>query len=158
MKKRILLITFTSFILDQLLKYIVISSIPYHDTIHLIPNFMYLTYVKNTGGAWSIFPNQPWLFIIIGLVCLSGFGYFIYKKNQISKLESLYFGFMIGGIVGNFFDRIVRHGVVDYIGFIFGKYYFPVFNLADILIVVGAILLIIDSFRGDNDGNRSNEG
>ena len=156
MKKKIFIISFIMFILDQLLKYIVISSIGYQDTIHLIPNFLYLTYVKNTGGAWSIFADNSYLLILIGIICIGGLGYYIYKKESFTKLETLYLGLIISGILGNFIDRILRHGVVDFIGFILGKYYFPVFNLADICIVFGGILLIIDSFRSGNDGNRSN--
>ena len=156
MKKNILTISFISFIFDQLLKYIIISSITYQETIRLIPNFLYLTYVKNTGGAWSIFSNNPYLLILIGIICILGLGYYIYKKDYFSNLEIIYLGFIIGGVFGNFVDRIFRDGVVDFIGFIFGNYYFPVFNLADIFIVCGGVLLLIDSFRSDNDGNRSN--
>ena len=142
--------------MDQLLKYIVISSISYEEVIRLIPNFLYLTYVKNTGGAFSIFSNNSYLLILIGIICIFGLGYYIYKKKCFNKLEILYFGLIISGILGNFVDRIIRNGVVDYIGIILGNYYFPVFNLADIFIVCGAGLLIIDSFRSDKDGNRSN--
>lgn len=157
LKKKILLISIISLILDQLLKYIVISSISYQETIRLISNFLYLTYVKNTGGAWSIFSNNPYLLALIGIICLFGLGYYIHKKNNFNKLEILYLGLIIGGILGNFVDRIFSSGVIDYIGLIFGNYYFPIFNLADICIVCGAVLLLIDSFRGDINGNRSNK-
>ena len=62
---------------------------------------------------------------------------------------------LTGGIIGNFIDRIVFSGVYDYIGLIFGSYYYPVFNLADSLIVVSIILLIILEIKGDKNG-RSN--
>ena len=149
LKKDIYKIGVTVLILDQLIKFIIMSTFYYQKVFFLIPNFLYLTYVKNTGGAWSIFSNQPFFLLIIGFICIGGFSYYLYKKNSFNKIETLYLGLMIGGILGNFLDRIIHNGVVDYIGFIFGKYYFPVFNLADICIVCGGILLIIDSFRGD---------
>lgn len=156
LKKKILLISIISFIFDQLLKYIIISFISYQENISLIPRFLYLTYVKNTGGAWSMFSNNSYLLILIGIICIYGLGYYIYKKKNFSRLETLYFGLIIGGILGNFLDRILNGGVIDYIGLIFGNYYFPIFNLADICIVCGTGLLVIDSFRGDKNGNRSN--
>ena len=149
LKKEICKIGVTVFILDQLLKIIIMSLFSYQKVLSLIPHFLYLTYVKNTGGAWSIFSNKQYFLLVIGFICICGFGYYLYKKNCFNKIEILYLGLIIGGILGNFLDRIIRNGVVDYIGFIFGKYYFPVFNLADICIVCGGILLIFDSFRGD---------
>lgn len=155
LKKKLLMISLIILVLDQLLKYIVISSISFQNTIHLIPNFLYLTYVKNTGGAWSIFSNNFYFLIVIGIICILGLSYYVYKKTSFNKLEVLYLGLIIGGVLGNFVDRIFSQGVIDYIGLIFYNYYFPVFNLADICIVCGAILLIIDSFRSDKDGIRS---
>ena len=67
----------------------------------------------------------------------------------------LSFGLVIGGILGNFIDRLIYKGVIDYLGFIFGSYYFPIFNLADICIVIGTFILIIDTVRSDFCGNRS---
>ena len=66
------------------------------------------------------------------------------------------YSILIGGIIGNFIDRIVFSGVYDYIGLIFGNYYYPVFNLADIGIVIGIIMLIIIEIRGDKHGTISN--
>jgi len=156
LKNKIYVISSLLFVLDQIIKCIVVNFISFQDTISLIPNFFYLTNVSNTGGAWSIFNNNPILLIIIGLVCIIGLGYYLYKNNSYSYLEVIYYGLIIGGIFGNFIDRIIRGGVVDYIGVILGSYYFPVFNLADICIVGGVVLLFIDSFRGDRDGIRSN--
>ena len=156
MKKKIYVISGLFLILDQILKMVIINFIGFQDSISLIPNFLYLTNVKNTGGAWSIFDGNSILLIMIGLVCIVGISYYIYKKNNYSILEISYYGLIIGGILGNFIDRIIRGGVVDYIGVILGSYYFPVFNLADICIVCGVGLLFIDSFRGDKDGSRSN--
>ena len=62
---------------------------------------------------------------------------------------------LIGGIIGNLFDRIVYGKVIDFLSFKFGTYSFPVFNLADTFICIGIFLLIVDFLRGDLNGNKS---
>lgn len=149
MKKKIYILSIISFILDQLVKYLVINFISYQDTITIIPKFFYLTYVKNTGGAFSILTGNAWLLLLIGLICIGVLIYYISKKEKISSLEKIYLGLIIGGTLGNIVDRLIYGSVIDYIGLIFGSYYFPVFNIADICIVSGAILLVVDSLKGD---------
>lgn len=157
MKKKIFEIGIFTFILDQFVKFLIISIFSYQETSFLIPKFLYITYVKNTGGAWSIFSNNPWILLIVGIISIGGLGYYIYKKDSFNYLEFIYLGIIIGGVLGNFVDRLFRGGVIDYIGVILGNYYFPIFNIADICIVCGAVLLIIDGLRSDQDGIRSNE-
>lgn len=157
MKKKIFIISLISFILDRLLKSFIISFITYQESIYLINNFFYLTYVKNTGGAWSILSGNTFLLLIIGLIAIGILIYYLLKKEEFSIFEIISFGLLIGGILGNFIDRLIYKGVIDYIGLIFGKYYFPIFNLADICIVVGTFILIIDTVRSDFCGNRSNK-
>lgn len=156
MKKNIYILSVISFILDQVVKYLVINFISYQDTIIVIPKLFYLTYVKNTGGAFSILTDNTSFLSIIGLVCISVLIYYILKKEKFNSLEKIYLGLIIGGTLGNLVDRLLYGSVVDFIGLIFGDYYFPVFNIADICIVCGAILLIIDSLKGDKNEYRSN--
>lgn len=155
MKKYIYIIGCVLLIIDQLVKGLVTSFIHYQEIIDIIPNFFYLTYVKNTGGAWSIFSDNMIILLVIGIICALGLIYLINKKNSYTKLEVTYLSLITGGLFGNLIDRIIQKGVIDFIGLIFGNYYFPVFNIADICIVCGAILLIIDSIKGDENGNRS---
>lgn len=156
MKKKIIIISSIILLLDQILKQLVINQISYQQTINIIPNFFYLTYVKNTGGAWSILSGNTYLLLIIGLIAIGVLIYYLFKKENFSLLEVISFSLLIGGIIGNFLDRLIYQAVIDYIGFILGNYYFPVFNLADICIVIGTLILIIDTFRGEKNGNRSN--
>ena len=136
----------------------IVASLSYGKEIFIIPKFLYLTHVKNKGGAWSIFQENPSILFLVGIISLGMLFYYLYKKDDFSKLEIAYLGIIIGGILGNFIDRIFQKGVIDYIGFIFGKYYFPIFNIADVAIICGAFLLIIDSLRGDIHGIRSSKG
>lgn len=158
LKKKIFVIATCILLIDQLVKHIIISNLSYGKEIFMIPKFLYLTHVKNTGGAWSIFQENPSVLFLVGIVSLGILFYYLYQKNYFSKFEIVYLGIIIGGILGNFIDRICQNGVIDYIGLIFGKYHFPIFNIADIAIVCGAFLLIIDSLRGDIHGIRSNKG
>ncbi len=155
MKKKIFIFGIFLLILDQLLKQVVLNNIPYQKIITVIPNFFYLTNVKNTGGAFSILTGNIIFLLVVGIIFLCGFLYYLSKIESFSFLEVLYSSFIIGGILGNMIDRLWYHGVIDYIGFTFGKYHFPIFNLADILIVCGGFLWIIQELGGREDGNRS---
>lgn len=157
MKKKIFGISLIVLVLDQLLKQIIINSLEYCEELIVIPKFLYITYLRNTGGAFSILSNNTYLLIIIGILCLGGLIFYLLKKDNLRKIEVISYGIIIGGILGNFIDRIVYHGVIDYIGLIFGSYYFPVFNLADICIVVGIIILILDELVGEKYGIRSSK-
>jgi len=155
MKKKIYYLIFGILLIDQLLKYLITSKMVLSETLYLIPNFFYLTYVKNTGGAWSILDTVPYLLIIINLLFFIGANYYIYRKKSFSFLESIYFGLILGGVLGNLIDRVFLRGVIDYIGLQFGSYHYPVFNFADIAIVVGVFLIIIETLRGENHEDRS---
>lgn len=141
--------------IDQWIKYWIVSQFVLSQSRDIIPHFFYLTYVKNTGGAWSVFQNVPHLLIIINLVFLFVIIQYIKKKESFSKLEITYWGCIIGGVLGNLIDRIRVSGVIDYIGLRFGNYSYPIFNFADIMIVLGVFLVIIEVIRGDQGEYRS---
>ena len=153
MKKKILLISSIFIFLDQVVKLIVRNTIMGQE-INIIPKFFYITGVKNTGGAFSILSNNTVLLALIGIIILIGLLYYI-KDKKLNNMELIAYSLLIGGIIGNFIDRIVFNGVYDYLGFIFGSYYFPVFNLADIGIVISVLILIVLEIKGDINANRS---
>ena len=154
MKKRFIIISIITVILDQLIKFIVKTNI--HDEIVVIPKFFYLTCVKNTGGAFSILSNNPYLLAVIGIIVIAGIVTYLIKKKINNNLELIAFSMLTGGIIGNLIDRIVFGGVYDYIGLIFGSYYYPIFNLADSLIVISIGILLIREIKGDKNGRSSN--
>lgn len=144
MRKMILPILIILF--DQLTKFLVEKYL-YFKQIEIIDNILLFTYVQNKGGAWGIFNNIPSLFIIlIPIIVIGLIFYAIYSKN---KLDSIAVCMIVGGALGNYIDRIIKGYVVDFINFIV----WPVFNLADIFVVVGGILLIISAIKGVKDGN-----
>lgn len=155
MKKIIYSLTLGIVIIDQFIKYLITKNFLLSETLDVIPNFFYLTYVKNTGGAWSIFENIPYLLVIVSAAFIIGINYYISKSDSFTKLETITYGMLLGGVFGNFIDRLLVSGVIDYLGFQFGNYYFPIFNFADIMIVLGIGLMIIDTLRGDLHEYRS---
>ena len=156
MKKRILIFSSIFLILDQLIKIVVRNNITLDKEISIIPKFFYITNVKNTGGAFSMFAGSTIALAIIGsIVILFLVHYLDYAKT--SLFEDICYSILAGGVIGNMIDRILYNGVTDYLGFIIYKYNFPVFNLADIGIVVSIFLLIIIEFRSEKHGNRSSK-
>ena len=136
------------FMLDQILKIIIKHTLNLYQEISIIPNFFSLCYVKNTGAAFSILEDATLLLIVISIIFILLIDKSIKKEEQnLNKLSIISLGMIIGGIFGNLIDRILYRSVIDYISFSFGKYHFPIFNIADIGITVGVFLLIIDMIR-----------
>lgn len=157
MKMKPILISSSIIILfDQIIKFFVRKYLLFEIDKIIIPNFFYLTFSKNTGGAFSIFENNSIILALIGLLFLVGIVFYIYKLEKITFFEKILYGILIGGIIGNIIDRIIFGYVTDYIGLIFGNYYYPVFNLADIGIVISIICFLIIEFRSGKNGSKGN--
>ena len=135
-------------IVDQISKLLVQRNM-YGSEISIIDNFFSLTYVENFGAAWGIFSEWDFLLKILPPVLVGVILVYLYKCKP-GKIEVLSGTLVIGGAIGNFIDRIRLGYVIDFIDFKF----WPVFNFADIWIVVGCFLMIITLFRKeDKDGN-----
>lgn len=144
MKRKIFIITLITFVIDQIIKSL---SLVYLINIPIIPNIFSLTYAKNYGIAFSMLLEKRIIIIVISILLISFLIYVLKKdyilKNKDTWLVNIAFGILFGGIVGNLFDRIVRGFVIDYINVSF----FSIFNLADIAITFGVVLLIIDNIK-----------
>lgn len=149
MKKKIYLIALVGLLLDQISKIIVSSLMPPFTSKIIIKNFFELTFVKNTGGAWGILSNNLLLLIVVSTIALLVLNGYIKKEQHINKIMLCSYGFLIGGILGNLIDRLFRGYVVDFFHFYIFGYDYPVFNIADILIVVGIIFMLIEVIRGE---------
>lgn len=121
---------------------IISSKMLVNSSITIIKDFFNITYVKNIGAAFSILSGGRFLLIIIALIAI----YIIYKlliKNKnLNRINIINYSLLIGGIIGNLIDRIIRGYVVDYLDFTIFNYNFPIFNIADICIVISCVLLI----------------
>ena len=152
MNKKKFTISIIVLIIDQILKLLVQT---FSTNISLIKNFFAITYYQNTGAAWSILEGQQVLLILVAVVMLVVVYSMMFSFEE-NKLTNFAFGVLFGGIVGNLIDRILFGYVRDFIAFTIFGYHFPIFNIADVAIVVGVILLIIDTIKGEiKNGNRS---
>ncbi len=114
----------------------------------IIPHFFHLTYLKNEGAAWGLLSDYPWLLILIAFFFL----FFLIREIKTttpSKRTLFAYAFVLAGLLGNLLDRLLYGYVTDYLQFTFGTYAFPIFNLADILIVIGIFLIILEMIRGE---------
>lgn len=156
MKKKIAIISMAIFLIDQIVKVIVSVTMSPNSSITIIPGFFNITYLTNTGGAWSILNNHLLILIIVSIGALIGL--IIYSKSFIkSKKNAIIFGLVFGGILGNLFDRVIHAYVIDYLDFTIFNYNYPVFNLADISLVIGVFLLIIAIFKGEDKNEVSSK-
>lgn len=144
-KKIIYLISLitSNIILDQIIKFVIVKKI-YNSSINIIKGMLNFTYIENTGGAYGIGNDSTFVFIITNIIVITLIGKFILsKKNDISTNIQFSLGLIVAGGIGNLIDRVFRGFVIDYIDFSpLIKY--PVFNLADICVVVGCIVIGIN--------------
>ena len=148
MKKNIFLklITIIAILLDQAIK-IVIKSKLFNCSTVLIPHILNLTYIQNTGAAFGIGSNSTSMFIAVNVVIIGLITYFIFSKGEeLSKLILIALHLVLAGGISNLVDRIVRGFVIDYID-ISPLIKYPVFNLADIFVVVGCIIIAISLIK-----------
>ncbi|MDI6731987.1 MAG: signal peptidase II [Candidatus Margulisbacteria bacterium] len=133
------------FVLDQILKNLVNKYMVIGQSLPIIDNIVKLTYVRNTGAAFSLFLGYSSYLIVIGILAMLVIIYFhltVPRKHYYSQVA---LAFILGGSLGNLFDRISRGFVIDYIDFGF----WPVFNLADIMINIGVVMIAAHILKED---------
>ena len=140
-------------LLDRWTKRIVASHIAMYRHIQIIPGFFRLTHTENTGAAFSLFADSPshWkttLLIGFSLVAMMIVSVLLWRQARALTITGIALSLILGGAVGNLWDRVASGRVVDFLLFYFKQYQWPVFNLADIAIVVGAALLVIEILWG----------
>ena len=135
-------------LIDQIIKILVSNMI---ESIVIIKNFFNLTYVENTGAAFSILENNTIFLIIITFISLFLIYKFLLKDKKFNKLEILVYSLLLGGIIGNLIDRIVYGYVIDYLEFIILNRHMPIFNFADICIVIGTILFLFITIKEEQN-------
>lgn len=146
-KGKLLLYIFTFIIIvfgDQLTKTIVDKTLNFGTGYPIIKNFFYFTYVHNYGAAWGILSGKINFFYIISIVAAIGIIYYFMKSLPYQQLTRYGLVLVFSGMIGNFIDRVLFGYVRDFIDFIIFGYNFPVFNIADIAIVVGVGLLLLE--------------
>ncbi len=155
-------LAFITFSLDIATKLWVMSSMGYgwDHRIEILP-FFNLLYVHNYGAAFSFLSEaggwQRWLFAVLALGISAMLMYWMRKTPANQKMINIAYALVIGGALGNLFDRLVHGYVIDFLDFYVGNYHWPAFNIADSAICVGAALIILDSFLSAKKEKQSND-
>ena len=150
-----IILTLVFLIIDVVSKLVVSNLMDVNDSLMIIKDFFYITYVRNTGAAWSIFAGETLGLVVVSLIIISLIVYYILKNKPKTTIEKVGYSMVLGGAIGNLIDRVVYGYVIDFFDlYIFG-YDYPIFNLADSFILVGVVLLMIHTWRW-KDGNESN--
>lgn len=136
-------------LLDWWTKRLVAAHIALYTHIQVIPGFFRITHTENTGAAFSLFADSPWhwktaLLIGFSVVAMVIVSVLLWKQSQALTLTGIALSLILGGAVGNLWDRIASGRVVDFLLFYVQQYQWPVFNLADSAIVIGAGLLVVE--------------
>jgi len=155
---RWLAITILAILLDQITKQLIIDNMQLHQSIEVMPYFN-LYYVRNYGAAFSFLSDQAgwqrWFFTIIASVISLGILFWLTKLRASQKLLIIALSFVLGGALGNLYDRVSYGYVIDFIDWYVGSYHWPAFNIADASISLGAILLILDTFLNPDSDRKS---
>ena len=139
--------------IDIASKLLISNLMDIYDSIVVIRNFFNITYVRNTGAAWSIFSDKTWFVILLSFIIIVILFIYIYKNKPKFLIEIMGYSMILGGAIGNFIDRIIYGYVIDFLDFSIFGYNYPIFNLADTFIVIGVILLLVYMWRY-KDGNK----
>jgi signal peptidase II len=153
-----LLIAFVVVVLDRWTKHMAARGIPLYRHIQIIPGFFSLTHTENTGAAFSLFADStgPWktgLLIAFSVIALIVVSILLWKNHPAHVATGVGLSLIMGGALGNLWDRMVRGHVVDFLLFYVKRYQWPVFNLADSAIVVGAGLLVLEILFHKSSGH-----
>lgn len=127
-------------------KFFIHHTFYYRESIRLL-DFFSISYYRNTGAAFSILEGQRWLLAIIAVIISLLIIYMLYRNGPNKKLENFSLALVLGGALGNLFDRIYHGFVIDFLDFNLGSWHYPTFNLADCAICIGIAFFIYASYK-----------
>lgn len=144
-----LLIALTVVVLDRWTKHLVARRIALYAHIQVIPGFFRLTHTENTGAAFSLFADSPspWktaMLIAFSVIALVVVSVLLWRNHHAQPATGVGLSLIMGGALGNLWDRVTSGRVVDFLLVYVRQYQWPVFNLADSAIVIGAGLLVLE--------------
>ena len=157
MIKKLLITMCSCIFIDQLIKIIVRIFVDLNDSYVIINNFFYLTRVHNLGAAWGILAGNRYFLIFVALIFIIIFYFIFIKDKKITNFEAISYGILLGGIIGNLIDRLIYGYVIDYLDFYPFGYNYPVFNFADMCIVISIVLVVIKMIKDDHNGKVYNK-
>ena len=126
---------------DQGLKNYIVSNYTVGEVHQIIPGILSFNYLQNDGAAWNILTGQMWLFYAISVIAIAVCLYFLFNKKYKNALFDVGLALVLGGIIGNFIDRLHLKYVVDMLQLYFIN--FNIFNIADSAITTGVLIIFI---------------
>ena len=152
LKKNLIIfaIIFFTFFLDLITKNYAVNNLLLNHSV-IINAFLNFTLAFNYGAAFIFLSDaggwQRWFFVIFSITVISFIAYILIKDKD---SEYIAYSFIFGGALGNLYDRFLLGYVIDFIEFHYNNFYWPIFNIADIAISIGIILLLYSMFSKDN--------
>lgn len=140
-------------VLDQLSKFWVVANFELYQSIELMP-YLNLTYVHNKGAAFSFLSSaggwQRWFFTVVSIVAVVVLLVWLKRLKPVEKLLAVSMSLILGGAVGNLYDRVAYGYVIDFLDAYYQQWHWPVFNIADSAIVLGVGLMLLEMFINPN--------
>lgn len=134
---------------DLVTKLVVNESMQLGQSYQVIKNFFYFTYIHNTGAAWGMLSGRFFLFYAISIIAGIMLIYYFIKSDKSQVLLRFGIVLIFSGMLGNLYDRVAFHYVRDFLDFFVFGYDFPIFNIADMGVVIGVLLIILDLGIGE---------
>lgn len=140
-------IAFLAFAADQVSKWVILNHVMTPPQVIPITGFFNMVLGHNTGVSFGLFGDAPpWVLIAFALAIVAGL--FVWMKRADNRLTAVSLGLIVGGALGNLVDRLQHGAVTDFLDFYVAAYHWPAFNLADMAIVGGAALMVLESLLG----------
>lgn len=146
---RAMLVLVATLLLDQITKLFVLASLSPGQSVPVIPGLLYLTLVKNTGTAFGLLSGSSYLLSALAGIFLIGIGYLFWRAEKSSIVNRVACALLAGGAVANLIDRVRLGYVIDFLDI----RVWPVFNLADVALCTGALLLVVYMVRSGAGGS-----
>lgn len=128
-------------IIDQITKWNIVQNFELYQEKVIVPGFFSLFYIQNEGAAWGIFQGKMIFFYLVTLIVVGYLVYMFQQEKNKTKLVGISFALILSGAIGNFIDRLLNGYVVDMFRLDFIN--FPIFNVADVCLTVGVVLMLI---------------
>ncbi|MGE0450673.1 MAG: signal peptidase II [Vicinamibacterales bacterium] len=146
-------------VLDQLTKWLVRTRVPLHESVEVVPNFLDITHVRNTGAAFGFlnavdFPGKTIVLALVAICALVAVAVYSGSIAGERLMPRLGLALIVGGAAGNLIDRLALGSVVDFVDAYWGSFHFWAFNVADSAITVGVALMILDMIGSGSHASR----
>jgi len=144
------------FVADQATKLVIRRTVPLYHSIPVVDSLFDITHAQNSGGAFSLFAGAPDavripFFLVAASLAIGVLLYFLRSVRPEQRLLQFALAGILGGALGNLFDRMTSGRVTDFLDVYWGNHHWPAFNVADSFISIGVVVLLAHSLIGDRD-------